>query len=295
MLSAIISPVKPVLSDKEFSAYLQSRDLLLSTWRYFSLQLWRIQRSSDLLGLVSKIIPGTLEFDSQVKLEINWQNNLEMIQLENRIDIALAGRSKQRDLTKTMGKLLTFLFLIARSAHQLPTTTSRHLEVDALWSVCQRGKTALHFNTDLSWDYFASVNIHTVKYEPLFFPIILHIIVETLSAFTILHNYSRNIIELKLETVRKLCMKFTRWTLRCLATAPCYIMIIPVIKSIVFSFSTNKIIVNDSKIQRKRLFCIYFKSRVTIFKHIFLRLQESKWQSFSAHQKENYMQIPKLT
>ena len=32
-----------------------------------------------------------------------------------------------------------------------------------------------------------------------------------------------------------------------------------------------------------------------VFKHFFLRLQESKWQSFSAHQKENYMQIPKLT
>ena len=42
-------------------------------------------------------------------------------------------------------------------------------------------------------------------------------------------------------------------------------------------------------------FCHDFKSRVTIFKCIFLRLQESKWQSFSAHHKENYMQIPKLT
>ena len=42
-------------------------------------------------------------------------------------------------------------------------------------------------------------------------------------------------------------------------------------------------------------FCHDFKSRVTIFKCIFLRPKESKWQSFSAHQKENYMQIPKLT
>ena len=42
-------------------------------------------------------------------------------------------------------------------------------------------------------------------------------------------------------------------------------------------------------------FCHDFKSRVTIFKRIFLRLQELKWQSFSAHQKENYMQITKLT
>ena len=42
-------------------------------------------------------------------------------------------------------------------------------------------------------------------------------------------------------------------------------------------------------------FCHDFKSRVTIFKCIFLRPQESKWKSFSAHQQENYMQIPKLT
>ena len=39
----------------------------------------------------------------------------------------------------------------------------------------------------------------------------------------------------------------------------------------------------------------WFKSRVTIFKRIFLRPQESKWKSFSAHQQENYLQIPKLT
>ena len=42
-------------------------------------------------------------------------------------------------------------------------------------------------------------------------------------------------------------------------------------------------------------FCHDFKSRVTIFKCNFLRPQESKWKSFSAHQQENYMQIPKLT
>ena len=41
-------------------------------------------------------------------------------------------------------------------------------------------------------------------------------------------------------------------------------------------------------------FCNDFQSRVTIFKCIFLRPQEFKWQSFSAHQKENYMQIPKV-
>ena len=48
-------------------------------------------------------------------------------------------------------------------------------------------------------------------------------------------------------------------------------------------------------LQKITPFCHDFKSRVTIFKRIFLRLQELKWQSFSAHQKENYMQIPKLT
>ena len=47
--------------------------------------------------------------------------------------------------------------------------------------------------------------------------------------------------------------------------------------------------------QKNTPFCHDFKSRVTIFKRIFLRPQESKWKSFSAHQQENYMQIPKLT
>ena len=75
-------------------------------------------------------------------------------------------------------------------------------------------------------------------------------------------------------------MKFTRWILRCSTTASCYIMIMPVIKSIVFSFSTNRIIVNDSMIQRKRLFCIYFKS----FQHFLIFL----WMIMNNIDNEDY-------